>query len=1186
LVTYTATDAGGNTATCSFTITVTDSQAPSITCPANLTLPTTTGSCFAVAQWAVPTGTDNCGGVVSVTGSALSGSAFGIGTTTVNYVATDVSGNTATCSFTVTVTDNQAPTITCPANQTLPAGANCTAVATWAMPTATDNCGGVATVTGTHTSGSTFNTGTTTVTYTATDNNGNTATCSFTVTVSGGSQNLTLTCPVSQTLSAGANCAAVANWTVPTTTDNCGAVASVTGTHTSGSTFNIGTTTVTYTATAANGTTATCSFTVAVADMQAPTIVNCPTNIAVPTFNNTCIANVVWAMPFATDNCIGTVNLTGSHVSGSMFLAGITTVTYMATDVSGNTATCSFTVSVIDPQPPVITCPASITLNANSMCTATANWANPTATDNCGLPTVTGTHTSGSPFGLGTTNVVFTATDVSGNTATCSFNVTVNDAIAPVITCPANISVAANNGCTANVSWASPTATDNCVLSGISGSANPGSMFSAGITTVVYTATDLAGNFATCAFTVTVTDGQVPTLVCPANQVITAGNACSATVTWIVPSGSDNCGIATVTGSAQPGSTFGTGTTTVTYTATDISGNTATCSFTITVNGAASGISSFACPANISQNASAGTCSRVVNWTLPTATDNCGGVATVTGTHNPGSSFNVGITTVTYTATTASGNTATCSFTVTIADNQAPVIANCPANISVCSPFVTWTPPTATDNCGIASLTSNLNPGITVPIGNTVVNYTATDVNGNTATCSFVITYTQLVVAAVRSNFNGYNVSCNGGNNGTITVSTSGGTAPYTYIWSNGATGSFVSGLTAGNYSVTATDANGCTRVRNVIMIAPPLLNCSATVTNITCAGLNNGSITTTTSGGVAPYTYVWSNGASGSSISGLSAGTYTVTTTDTNGCVCIQSLTVSAAPTASVLTGSVNVYEGGGIIPTFFNVNTINFSGGTAPYNYTWNTSGYVQYSIIAPGQITVVYGEGALWSVTISDSGGCASQSIVLNNYDLGPTPPQQLNIITSSIGADDGTGNGSISIVVVGGHPCAGNTYRYIWSGPSTWTPAYNTNTPNLTGLPSGWYLVTVIDCGPDGIQNTGDELQTIGWYWVPSENRGRSKWEDWDMTADALAVFPNPVNTTAVVSFMLPDAAQAKVVLYDLSGKAVATLYEGMAAGNEEYRLTLDGSPLPAGMYLCRLELPEMGIAKQVKTLVAH
>jgi HYR domain len=184
-VTCTVTDSFNNTAQCSFTVTVVDKQPPTFTCPANIVKSTDPNQCSAVVNYTTPTATDNCDGPRPVTCTPASGSTFQKGTSTVTCTSTDTAGNTASCSFTVTVNDTQPPSITCPSDITtrVPVGSACTVI-TYTTPTATDNCPlGPSPVACTPPSGSCFARGTTTVTCTATDGTGNTASCSFRVTV-------------------------------------------------------------------------------------------------------------------------------------------------------------------------------------------------------------------------------------------------------------------------------------------------------------------------------------------------------------------------------------------------------------------------------------------------------------------------------------------------------------------------------------------------------------------------------------------------------------------------------------------------------------------------------------------------------------------------------------------------------------------------------------------------------------------------------------------------------------------------------------------------------------------------------------------------------------------------------------------------------------------------------------------
>ncbi|MBK6264359.1 HYR domain-containing protein [Marivirga sp. S37H4] len=242
--------------------------------------------------------------------------------------------------------------------------------------------------------------------------------------------------------------------------------------------------------------------------------------------------------------------------------------------------------NAIDDEPPIISnCPSDIDLTLDSGCSIPANWTEPEATDECGIVSFVSSHTSGDVFPLGTTEVVYTATDDAGNTSTCTFNVTVKDETMPVFSgCPADISISTTSSCEATVDWTEPSASDNCSTElTATGSHSPGDVFPLGTTEVVYTATDEAGNTSTCTFNVTVTDETMPVFSdCPADISISTTSSCEATADWTEPSVSDNCSTElTATGSHSPGDVFPLGTTEVVYTATDEAGNTSTCTFSM-----------------------------------------------------------------------------------------------------------------------------------------------------------------------------------------------------------------------------------------------------------------------------------------------------------------------------------------------------------------------------------------------------------------------------------------------------------------------------------------------------------------------------------------------------------------------------------------------------------------------------
>ncbi|MGK7392682.1 MAG: HYR domain-containing protein [Candidatus Cyclobacteriaceae bacterium M2_1C_046] len=458
----------------------------------------------------------------------------------------------------------------------------CGAKAYWDEPTASDNCS--VTLTSTHKPGDFFPRGKTTVTYTATDTAGNITTCSFNVIANDNIKPVISGCPTEDIVVTAdpdnGSCGTYVYWDEITVTDNCDSV-TLTTTHNSGDFFKIGETKVTYTATDLTDNSTKCSFIVTVTESGSPVSLKCPEDI-VSTADSLCQAVVRWTEPSINDHC--EYNLTSNHFPGDTFYLGTTTVTYIATDVEGDSITCSFDVIVNDEMAPVLSdCPSDIILTVDTTCEAIVSWTPPTASDNCSV-TLTSTHNSGDIFPLGTTTVTYTAMDVAGNSNTCSFNVIVKDEIPPVILhCPSEIIVYANTFCEATVSWEPPTTTDNCSVT-LSSTHNPGDNFQYGITTVLYTATDDSGNIAVCKFDVIVRNEQPPIFTgCPEDIYLETDESGQAIGEWEVPGVEVACGDVIVESSHEPGDYFPVGITEVEYTATDENGYKSTCSFNINV---------------------------------------------------------------------------------------------------------------------------------------------------------------------------------------------------------------------------------------------------------------------------------------------------------------------------------------------------------------------------------------------------------------------------------------------------------------------------------------------------------------------------------------------------------------------------------------------------------------------------
>ncbi|HLP95794.1 MAG TPA: HYR domain-containing protein [Saprospiraceae bacterium] len=758
VVTLTVTDNSGNTNTCTSTVTITDNSAPSITCPGNQTQPIMADCAVMLEDYiSMATASDNCNPSPTISQSPAATTEI-FGATTVTLTAQDGNGNQQTCAFQVSLQDNTAPVATCVSAVTLQLNASGSAgVSLTDLDNGSyDNCA----ITGTSIGGQSTYTcsdagNTFTVTLTVNDAGGNTATCSTQVTVSDddhpccSAPEAVCVTNLEVFLNASGTASITANDIDAGSTADCG-IASMVIDANNFSCAGIGSNphTVTLTITDGNNITDQCTAAVTVSDNTAPVFSVCPGNQTLPLgVNCEAIMPSFLGVATATDNC--SVTLSQSPAGGQTLSgAGDMTVTLTATDQGGLSTVCSFTLSKIDDINPAISCPAAIEqANDGGQCTALVSYANAaTANDYCDAsPAIVYSPASGSSFAVGSTTVTATATDDSGNTATCSFQVVVNDEESPVLSCPSDtVTQQADAGLCQTIVTYAVTALDNCDNNlDLSTNQASGTAFVVGLTNVSFTATDDAGNTATCSFAVRVLDTQAPTVACPANITDnTDANQCTAVQNYTATA-SDNCNAnPSITFSPVSGTPFDLGTTTVTATAGDGNGNTSTCTFTVTVTD--NQAPEITCPTVITQAAAAGLCTADISFNV-TATDNCNSNPTLTGSHLSGATFSLGSTTVTYTANDGNGNTASCTFAVVISDNQLPTIT-CPANIvqgndaNQCSAVVNYTV-NATDNCaGSPALTYSKASGSTFQLGSTTVTATANDGNGNTASCSFTVT--------------------------------------------------------------------------------------------------------------------------------------------------------------------------------------------------------------------------------------------------------------------------------------------------------------------------------------------------------------------------------------------------------------------------------------------------------------
>jgi hypothetical protein len=454
----------------------------------------------------------------------------------------------------------------------------------------------------------------------------------------------------------------------------------------------------------------------------------------------------------ATDDN-GPSSVSCDHNSGDTFPIGVTTVSCTATNtVSGETTgPITFSITVRDTSPPVVSAPANVTAEATSGSGAVVNYGAATASDVVdGALTPSCSPASGSTFGLGTTGVTCTATDAHGNTGSASFNVLVRDTTPPTLSgVPSDMSVAASSPGGAVVTWPAPTATDAVDSSPqVNCSPASGSTFPLGTTTVSCVATDNSSNSSPAqTFHVTVTDNVNPTLSnVPGNITVPATSGAGATVTYTTPSATDNADPSPSVGCAPPsGSTFPIGTTTVTCTATDASGNQATATFTITVSDSTAPTLNM--PGNMTVEATSAS-GAAVSYSV-SATDNVDPNPTVNCNKASGSVFPLGSTTVTCTATdhaSPANSSGPQSFTVNVVDTTPPALANVPAPITLeanspSGSVATFQSPTAVDLVSgpIPAVVCSPKSGTLFPIAVTTVTCQAQDGAGNVGSATFTV---------------------------------------------------------------------------------------------------------------------------------------------------------------------------------------------------------------------------------------------------------------------------------------------------------------------------------------------------------------------------------------------------------------------------------------------------------------
>ena len=514
------------------------------------------------------------------------------------------------------------------------------------------------------------------------------------------------------------------------------------------------------------------------------------------------------------------------------------------------------------------------------------------------------------------------------------------------------------------------------------------------------------------------------------------------------------------------------------------------------------------------QDASGCSATAIETITQPGAALTATATATNTGCGSPNGSVAVtatgGTTSYSYSwtggATTASvANLSAATYHVTVTDNHA-CTATAVAVVNNSGLLNVSATPSA-NNCAGGSTggaTANISGGtspFTYAWNNGATTASIAGVNAGsysvTATdhsgCSGTAAVTIVVGSMTGVTTSQTNVTCFNANNGTASVSVSSGTAPYTYNWNNGSTTASVSNLAAGNYYVTVSDANHCSATETLTVSQPGSITVLVNTVQPTCAGINNGSASASTTGGTPSYTYNWSTNVSGPSISNLGAGSYSVTLTDAHSCTSLSTFNITSpsAVTANVVASNTSCFgTSDGSIQA-------SVTGGSAPYAYLWsNSSTSANPSNLAVGS----------YNLTVTDAHNCSA------TFNAGVSQPNQIVVSTSTTDAINGQANGSASVgSVTGGNP------PYV----ATWSNGTNGNIDN--NLAAGTYTVSITD--HSGCISTSTVVVNDSTVGITSIGNDIS-----------FSIYPNPAKTEITIDAGSLDK-ETTLVLEDILGQSL-------------------------------------------------
>jgi hypothetical protein len=746
------------------------------------------------------------------------------------------------------------------------------------------------------------------------------------------------------------------------------------------------------------------------------------------------------------------------------------TYNYTVTDANNCVATTTVVVSGVDNVLPTISCPFNITVNAPAnSCGAVVNYNVPSASDNCGtgsLPTSLPGFTYKGTFGghtyflsnsmalpeaahatavslggyLTTINsaaenafisgmfsgymwIGLTDRDVEGQ-----WKWITGEPVTYTTWAPGEPNNYLGNEDWAVINWGSSNWNDWFYTSSayyvveFSGGTIPatlvsglatGATFPIGTTSVTYQATDASNNSASCTFTVTVNDVTPPTVVTQNISVpLDASGNVSITANDVNNGSYDACGIASMSVSPSSFTCANVGVNTVTLTVVDSNNKVSSSTATVTV---VDNVAPVAAAQNVTVYLDATGNGATTTAAVDNGSNDICGIASLALSQTAFNCAHVGANTVTLTVTDNNSNVSTTTATVTVVDNVAPVAAAQNVTVYLDATGNGATTAAAVDNgsndaCGIASLALSQTAFNCAHVGANTVTLTVTDNNSNVSTTTATVTVVDNVAPVAIAK----NITVNLTSNGTVSIvgtdvdngsNDACGIASYSV-----SPASFTCAHRGANAVVlTVTDNNGNVSTANatVTIVGNASFTVGTSVTNVSCYQGSDGAVDLSVSGGIGPYTYAWSNAATSEDISGLTAGSYSVTILDVNTCDAYASATVTeptllvasiaTLPNSSLNTTNwgtgANIVLGYGNGPTTATLNG-SATGGTTGYTYKWTpATGLSNANIANPVFTPSNSNQGChiyYYQLEVTDANGCiayASIDIKVVNADCSP-------------------------------------------------------------------------------------------------------------------------------------------------------------------------------------------------------